>query len=385
MADAPMPPGVARYIAAAQETMRRHAANVAEIRRCRFDTIAVHGLYTMEEALDRNQGAIIEPIYMSTSQGYRDSDEMEAALAYLVPTWCYSRIANPSLYYSRTRWPCSRGTASTARPPAAPPPPGWPRSSARPSRFSRRSAAPAPADELRLHLPGLRRHVPAVLRAQDQERGIECRWVANSRDLDEWASKIDENTRFLYGELPSNPGQSFFDLAAVASSRTSTASRSSSTPPWPRPALLRPLCHGADVVVHSVTKTMTSSGFGIAGAVIARKNLTCRYRLSDAMCEDFAMYLKYLPNRDNGPSLSPMTGDPDAERHAHAALQDRPLQPEHDAGGGVPRAATRRSSKSTTSGLPQPPAARAGAAATCSSSTPSTTRSTARRSTATAT
>jgi O-acetylhomoserine/O-acetylserine sulfhydrylase-like pyridoxal-dependent enzyme len=130
--------------------------------------------------------------------------------------------------------------------------------------------------------------------------------VVNSRDLDEWASKIDDNTRFLYGELPSNPGQAFFDLAAVAelAHRHGLPLIVDST--VATPALLRPLCHGADVVVQSVTKTLSSSGFGVAGAVIARKNLTCRYGSAE-MCENFAMYLKKLPNRDNGPSLSPMT------------------------------------------------------------------------------
>ena len=49
-----------------------------------------------------------------------------------------------------------------------------------------------------------------------QERDIECRWVEDPTNLDEWASKIDENTRFLYGELPSNPRQGFFDIQAVA-------------------------------------------------------------------------------------------------------------------------------------------------------------------------
>ena len=49
-----------------------------------------------------------------------------------------------------------------------------------------------------------------------QERDIECRWVEDPTNLDEWASKIDENTRFLYGELPSNPQQGFFDIQAVA-------------------------------------------------------------------------------------------------------------------------------------------------------------------------
>ena len=79
--------------------MAWHQENINKMRKCRFDTIAVHGIYSMQEALDFNQGSIIEPMYMSTSQAYRDSDEMEAALAYEIPTWCYSRIANPSMYY----------------------------------------------------------------------------------------------------------------------------------------------------------------------------------------------------------------------------------------------------------------------------------------------
>ena len=99
MTDETMSEGVARYARAAREAMQHRAEDVAAIRRCRFDTIAVHGLYTMREALDFNQGSIIEPIYLSSSQAYRDADEMEAALSYRIPTWSYSRIANPSLYY----------------------------------------------------------------------------------------------------------------------------------------------------------------------------------------------------------------------------------------------------------------------------------------------
>ena len=57
------------------------------------------GCTASADAIEDYQGAIIEPIFMSTSQAYRDSDEMAAALAYKIPTWCYSRIANPSTYY----------------------------------------------------------------------------------------------------------------------------------------------------------------------------------------------------------------------------------------------------------------------------------------------
>jgi len=79
--------------------------------------------------------------------------------------------------------------------------------------------------------------------------------------------------RFLYGELPSNPGQAFFDLGALAELAHAHGLPLIVDSTVATPALLRPLQHGADVVVQSVTKTLTSSGFGIAGAVIARKDL----------------------------------------------------------------------------------------------------------------
>jgi O-acetylhomoserine/O-acetylserine sulfhydrylase-like pyridoxal-dependent enzyme len=71
------------------------------------------------------------------------------------------------------------------------------------------------------------------------------------------------------------------------------------------PALLRPICHGADIVVQSTTKTITSSGFGICGAVIARNDLVTNID-NDALKKDFSLYIKYLPNRDYGPNLHPM-------------------------------------------------------------------------------
>lgn len=78
--------GKKHYLNAAKKAMKWHAEYRKEMRKCRFDTIAVHGLYSMQEALDFNQGSIIEPGYLSTSQGYRDSDEMELALGYQIPT-----------------------------------------------------------------------------------------------------------------------------------------------------------------------------------------------------------------------------------------------------------------------------------------------------------
>jgi O-acetylhomoserine/O-acetylserine sulfhydrylase-like pyridoxal-dependent enzyme len=138
-----------------------------------------------------------------------------------------------------------------------------------------------------------------------EERDIECRWVEDATNLDEWASKIDENTRFLYGELPSNPGLGFFDVKAVADLAHAHQLPLICDTTVATPALLRPICHGADIVVHSATKTLTSSGFGVCGVVIARKGLTTSIP-NDQLKDDFGLYIKYLPNRDYGPNLHPM-------------------------------------------------------------------------------
>jgi len=62
------------YIDAAKQSAKWHKEHLKSLKKLKFDTIAVHGIYSMQEALDFNQGSIIEPIYMSSSQGYRDPE-----------------------------------------------------------------------------------------------------------------------------------------------------------------------------------------------------------------------------------------------------------------------------------------------------------------------
>jgi O-acetylhomoserine/O-acetylserine sulfhydrylase-like pyridoxal-dependent enzyme len=128
------------------------------------------------------------------------------------------------------------------------------------------------------------------------QMGAECRWVTDAADLDQWRSRIDDNTSFLFGELPSNPGQTFFDIKSVADIAHEHNIPLIIDSTIATPALLRPFEHGADIVVHSVTKTMTSSGFGIAGAVIAKKGLYYKSVPWDGQ-DDYASFLKLLPNR----------------------------------------------------------------------------------------
>ena len=105
--------------------------------------------------------------------------------------------------------------------------------------------------------------------------------------------------------MPSNPQLGFFDVAAVADLAHSHNLPLICDSTVATPALLRPICHGADIVVQSATKSLTTSGFGVAGAVIARNNLITNID-NEHLKKDFALYIKYLPNRDYGPNLHPM-------------------------------------------------------------------------------
>lgn len=299
--------GLKYYTDAASRSAKWHADYLKNMKKCRFDTIAVHGVYSMQEALDFNQGSTIEPIYMSASQAYRDSDEMEAALGYQIPTWCYSRIGNPSMYYLEGVLAMLEGYGSDIETSCC----------ATSSGMAAIQSACDPFLIVDPKKPNQKMNFVATCQIyggtfqqfgvrKDQEKNIEWRKIVNSNDIKEWESKIDSNTRFLYGEMPSNPGQAFFDLEKVAKLAHKHRIPLIVDSTVATPALMRPLQWGADIVVQSVTKTLSSSGFSIAGAVIAKNNLKHLKIDNDALKANFGLYIKALPNRDNGPNISPM-------------------------------------------------------------------------------
>jgi O-acetylhomoserine/O-acetylserine sulfhydrylase-like pyridoxal-dependent enzyme len=296
-----------KYVEEAQKLLAERDAALARMKAMRFDTIAVHGLYTVEESLKRNQGAVIEPLFLSASQAYADADELEAALAYLVPTWCYTRIANPTTYYLEWalallegyRTGCDTSCCVTA------------------SGMGAIMAATDPLLVKQKDGPERINFVSCVqvyggtfqqfsLRKM-KERGIECRWVQHPWDIQDWKSKINEDTRFLYMEMPSNPQQSFTDVKALVDLAHSWEIPAIIDATCATPALMRPIAYGADIVVHSLTKSITSGGFAIGGALISRKPITTKVRNDHPLFRDsYAEYVKFLPYRDNGPASSPV-------------------------------------------------------------------------------
>jgi len=300
-------PGVKKYIKEAEKLLNRKKKALEQIKKFKFDTIAVHGLYTMEEALNLNQGSVIEPLFLSTAQAYQDSDEMEAALAYLIPTWCYTRFANPTTYY--LEWAlallegyqtgCETSCLVTASGMSA-------LMLAVDSFLVKQKEGPEKMNfvsSIQIY-GGTFQHFTV---RKMQERGIEVRWVHHPEDMEEWEEKIDENTRFLFSEAPSNPQLSFCDVKALADLAHSWDILFIIDSTCATPALMRPFAYGADIVIHSLTKTITASGLAMGGALISRKPIITKIKNDHPLFkESFAEYVKFLPFRDTGPAASPM-------------------------------------------------------------------------------
>jgi O-acetylhomoserine/O-acetylserine sulfhydrylase-like pyridoxal-dependent enzyme len=294
--------GLDAWVARGAEMAAAEERERERMRGMRFDTIAVHGIYSAEAAL-ANQGSIIEPAYLSPAQHFADSDQLEAALGYLMPAWGYTRLANPTLHYLEETLALleTYGTGLTAS------------AVATASGMAAVDMASAPF----LGDDGTGRRPSVVVAAKcyggtfqlfaeryARERGVDVRWVRDPLDTAEWARLVDGTTRFVFGEMPSNPSLAVLDIPAVAAVAHDAGVPLIVDATVATPALLRPLGLGADIVVHSVSKSIAASGLAIAGAVVARHGIVTGVGPDDLRA-DFSLHVKLLPFRDHGPALSP--------------------------------------------------------------------------------
>ena len=97
--------------------------------------------------------------------------------------------------------------------------------------------------------------------------GIEVRFV-DSQDPDEFAQAADENTRAFFTETVSNPALEIADLEAIAAHAKASGVPLIVDSTFSTPYLTRPIDHGADIVVHSLTKWFGGHGTGIGGVVV---------------------------------------------------------------------------------------------------------------------
>jgi len=98
--------------------------------------------------------------------------------------------------------------------------------------------------------------------------GITVSFVQNPDDLDEWRRAVRPNTKAFFAETISNPQIDVLDIEAVAGVAHEVGVPLVVDNTIATPYLIRPLEHGADVVVHSATKYLGGHGTAIGGVIV---------------------------------------------------------------------------------------------------------------------
>ncbi|MDD3786135.1 MAG: aminotransferase class I/II-fold pyridoxal phosphate-dependent enzyme [Hydrogenophaga sp.] len=99
------------------------------------------------------------------------------------------------------------------------------------------------------------------------QQGIEVRF-ADPRDPASFAPLIDARTKAVFCESIGNPLGNVTDIAALAKIAHDHGVPLIVDNTVPSPYLLRPIEHGADIVVHALTKYLGGHGNSIGGAIV---------------------------------------------------------------------------------------------------------------------
>ncbi len=97
--------------------------------------------------------------------------------------------------------------------------------------------------------------------------GIQVRMV-DPRNPENFRTAITDKTKAVFCETVSNPGLEVSDLEAIAAIAHENGLPLIVDSTFTTPYLLRPIEHGADIVVHSLTKWLGGHGAGIGGVVV---------------------------------------------------------------------------------------------------------------------
>ncbi|MCS6549203.1 PLP-dependent transferase [Curtobacterium flaccumfaciens pv. flaccumfaciens] len=105
-----------------------------------------------------------------------------------------------------------------------------------------------------------------------RDLGITFTFVQDPTDLSEWAAAVRPETKAFFGESIPNPRGDVLDFAGVAGVAHEAGVPFIVDNTIATPYLVRPIEHGADIVVHSATKYLAGHGSAIAGLIVDSGN-----------------------------------------------------------------------------------------------------------------
>ncbi len=215
------------------------------------ETIALHSGYTPEG----DHGARAVPIYQTTSYVFDSVDEASSLFNVEQGGHIYSRISNPTVAVLEQRVAALEGGSGAIC-----------TASGMAALFTTFLTLCSAGDHI-VASAQIYGSTATLLRHTFKRMGVETTFVSIN-DEAAVSQALQSNTKMVFCESIGNPGLEVANLPAIAALANAQGIPVVVDATFATPALCRPIEHGANVVVHSLTKWMGGHGAAIGGAII---------------------------------------------------------------------------------------------------------------------
>ena len=214
------------------------------------ETLAIHGAYTPDSTR-----AVAVPIYQTVAHEFSDADEAGAIMDLEIPGFHYNRINNPTVDVLEKRLAALEGGAGAMA------------VSSGAAAVSMSVLNLLSAGDNFVSVPTLYGATYTYFAHVLPRLGIETRFAPDD-SAESIGALIDGHTRAVFCETIGNPAGNVIDLAAVADVAHDLGVPVIADNTVATPLLLKPVSHGADVVIHSLTKFIGGHGTTLGGIII---------------------------------------------------------------------------------------------------------------------
>ena len=218
----------------------------------KFETLQLH---VGQEHPDPATDARAVPIYATTSYVFRDSAQAAGRFGLTEPGNIYTRLMNPTSSVFEARIAALEGGAAALAVATG----------AAAITYAIQNIATA-GDHI-VSSQNLYGGTFNLMANTLREQGLETTFVDPS-DPQNFEQAIRPNTKLLYAESLGNPNSDVIDLEAIAAVAHAHGIPLIVDSTFATPYLLRPIEHGADVVVHSATKFIGGHGTVMGGVIV---------------------------------------------------------------------------------------------------------------------
>ncbi len=215
-----------------------------------FETLALHAGQTVDSTKSR-----AVPIYQTTSYLFDDADHAANLFNLSVPGNIYTRIMNPTTDVLEQRIAQLEGGVGALAV-----------ASGQAAETLAILNILSAGDEL-LSATSLYGGTYNLFAQTLPRLGIKVHFV-DPTDPENFRRALTERTKAIYAETVGNPKLDTLDIAAVAAIAHEAGIPLIIDNTLPSPYLVRPLEHGADIVVHSATKFIGGHGTSIGGIIV---------------------------------------------------------------------------------------------------------------------